>query len=326
MKITDLRSISAKGERRAGGGCRVLSRGRVLWAWHCGGAVRGGPGQSPFPRAQHPPVGSHSTVGTWPCPSSSAPGRSRAGGAGLGGASGGCWFGGCRWWVLVWGCHRCPAPLTPPPSHRRRAGDHAKDGDPGVDAAAHPGDAGELRGHGHTGGAAGQPPRRQPRPPPGQLQPQPLAQLQPQQPGHALAVTRARRAPGQSPARRHGTVGGPRASALAAAPRHGGRTPHSPGTPSLPERTPGGAPQPPAPPPAPGKARWLSHISGAWGPSAASPETPRPHQHQHPRDRDHRATPLLAPSWPSGGEAPAGPRTPRKQSHLKEKRKQSIYI
>lgn len=248
----------------------------------------------------------------------------------------GCWFGGCQWGVLVWrvpmvgtglGVPSVPCPSDPPPSHRRRAGDHAKDGDPGVDAAPHPGDAGELRGHGHAGGAAGQPPRRQPRPPPGQLQPQPLAQLQPQQPGHALAVTRARRAPGQSPARRHGTVGGPRASALAAAPRHGGRTPHSPGTPSLPERTPGGAPQPPAPPPSSGQSALVeSHFRGVGAlgrvpgdtpaPPAPAPTGSRPPSHPPPR-------PVLAVRRGGPGRTPHAEEA---ESFKREKKAKYIYI
>uniref|UniRef100_A0A663DXQ6 Retinoic acid receptor alpha n=1 Tax=Aquila chrysaetos chrysaetos TaxID=223781 RepID=A0A663DXQ6_AQUCH len=154
-------------------------------------------------------------------------------------------------------------------------------------------------------------------PPPGQLQPQPFAQLQPQQPGHALAVTRARRAPGQSPARRHAGGGDTLRLGPGCSPPWGGLlgSPRAGAAPGLPCRSgpPQGAlqapgHQPPSPhpprPPAPGEARWLSHISGARGPSAASPGTPRPHQHQHTWDCDHRATPPSRPGRPAGRTRP----------------------
>lgn len=326
MKITDLRSISAKGERWGRAGRSSVAQGSIPWAQHrrreggsrsrilpqgtaSSGGEEGGDTPSTASSRNTGAVAVSLILGTW-----AAGGGSGAGGAGL-------------------GVPAVPCLADPDPSCRRRAGDHAEDGDPRVDAAPHPGDVGELGGHGHAGGSAGWPPCQQPGAPPGQLQPQPFAQLQPQQPGHALAVTRARRAPGQSPARRHAGGGTtPCDSALAAAPL--GRTSQqppcrrSPGTP-LPERTPAGSPAAPwtptpPPPPSPGRSALVeSHFRGAGALGRIPGDTPAPPAPAHMGLRPPSHPPV--PSRPSGGEDPARPRTPRKQSHLKEKAKY-IYI
>lgn len=95
MKITDLRSISAKGEAPAALGLEGASRGR------CGVRVTQHPPEG-MQKRTHPAL--HLPGWEWdhvPCPL--CPGRSKAGGVSLKAMLSGCCFGSVTFWMPFWG-------------------------------------------------------------------------------------------------------------------------------------------------------------------------------------------------------------------------------